>query len=319
MTFPLVSVICLCYNQDQFLIEALDSVLAQTYPNIEIIVADDASTDQSVAIIENYCFRHPKIQFIKNQQNIGNCKTFNRAFAQSKGKYIIDFAADDILLHNRVTEQVQLFEQLDASFGVIYTDAELIDENSKSLGAYYTHLPNGTLKPTPYAGYIYEQILKNHFISAPTMMMKRTVLEYLGGYDEALAYEDFDFWVRSAKIYQYYFYDKILTQRRLHDRQLSRQRYKLTDKQLATTVKVCYKAYALNRTTAENRALAIRVQYELKHAYLSGNFSQTLLLLNLLEKLQGLRFFYRIIKTLANWRWSMPWPVYQAIVKMKRK
>lgn len=319
MKFPLVSIICLCYNHERYLREALDSVLAQTYSNLEIIVIDDASTDNSVAIIKEYCAQYTHLKFIQNEYNLGNCATFNRAFFQSGGRYIIDFATDDILLPNRVAEQVHQFEQLDASFGIVYGGAELIDEHSKTVARFYQPLPNGKLTPEPHAGYIYEQVLKSHFILAPTMMMKRTVLEKLNGYDESLAYEDFDFWVRSAQGCQYYFQDKILTKRRRHARQKSQQVYLLHDKQLAATVKVCYKAYPLNTTPAENDALVIRIKYELKHAYWSGNFAEALQLIALLEKINPLSFYQRLMKRLAGFGCGMPRPVYRAITRFKRR
>lgn len=317
--FPLVSVICLCYNHKRFLAEALDSVLAQTYSNIEIIIADDASTDASQAIIKAYLAQYPQLIYLPNNYNVGHCQTFNRALARASGKYVIDFATDDMLLPDRITEQVQQFEQLDDSYGVLYADAELIDEHSRHIGYFYRRLPDGKQQPTPHAGYIYEQILKRYFIPAPTMMMKRSLLIKLGGYDEQLAYEDFDFWVRSAKVCQYYFQDKVQTKRRLHARQKSKQVYLPRDKQLASTVKVCYKAYALNTTPSENDALGSRIKYELKHAYLSGNFAEALQLILLLEKMNGLTFFYRLLKRLASYRCGIPRPVYQLFIQLKRR
>lgn len=316
MNQPLVSIICLCYNHARFLREALDSVLAQTYPRLEVIVVDDASTDHSVAIIQEYCARYAGITFVANAQNQGNCRAFNQGWRLAQGEYIIDFATDDVLLPHRVAEQVHQFQQLDGSYGVVYSDAELIDENSTKIGRFYRRLPHGELRPAPVSGYIYEQILRRYFISAPTMMIKRTVLEALQGYDETLAYEDFDFWVRSAKEYQYFFQNKVLTQRRLHARQLSRQLYLPHDQQLFSTVKVCQKAYALNESPAEHRALAIRIKYELKHAFLTGHFKEARLLIELLEKIQDLGVVNKLIKYGVFRRWKVPGPVYQVLVKV---
>ncbi len=318
-SFPLVSIICLCYNHARYLREALNSVLAQTYPNIEIIIADDASTDGSISIINEYCAKFTQLTFIQNKQNQGNCASFNRAFLQSSGDYVIDFATDDILLPNRVASQVAHFQSLDQSFGVIYSDAELIDEDSKTQGWFYRKLTDGTLSPAPQSGYIYEQLLKRHFISAPTMMMKREVLEKLGGYDESLAYEDFDFWVRSAKYYQYFFQNEVLIKRRLHSQQLSKQLYLPQDRQLNSTVQVCYKAYALNSTASENQALAIRVKYELKHAFLTGHFIEARLLIDLLEDITSLNIFYRIIKLFILMQLRLPRPVYKMLVRLNQK
>ena len=83
---PLVSIICLCYNHAPFLREALDSVLAQTYPHIEVIVVDDCSTDGSVGIIGEYIAKHAEIRFICTGHNRGNTAAFNMGWRASRGQ-----------------------------------------------------------------------------------------------------------------------------------------------------------------------------------------------------------------------------------------
>src|SRR4051812_17801652 len=110
MTSPLVTVICLCYNQEKFVREAFYSVLRQTYRNIQIIVVDDASTDESVKEIQSIL--PADILFIPLEMNLGNCKAFNKALTYANGKYIIDFATDDVMTLQRIEKQVQFFESL---------------------------------------------------------------------------------------------------------------------------------------------------------------------------------------------------------------
>ena len=282
---PLVTLICLCYNHARFLREALDSVLNQTYPNLEIIVADDFSTDNSREIIEEYVRKFPRIKYLPNERNLGNCAAFNRAFKISQGEFIIDFATDDVLMPERVAEQIAAFEKLDASYGVIYTDAELIDDSGRHLGYFYKRDQGGKhLKPTP-SGEVFAEVLARHFISTPTMMMRRSVFEKLGGYDASLAYEDFDFWVRSARTFKYFFLDKPLTKRRIHAAQMSQQQYKPHDKQIFSTIAVCRKAKALVQNETEKQALVTRVKYEWKQAVLWQNRQAANELLVLLEEL----------------------------------
>lgn len=76
--FPLVSVICLSYNHEAYVVEALDSVINQTYPNIELLIADDCSTDNSVSVIQDWLQNHPNVYFSANEKNLGNTKTFNQ-------------------------------------------------------------------------------------------------------------------------------------------------------------------------------------------------------------------------------------------------
>src|SRR5690554_150156 len=101
---PLVSVICLCYNHEPFVEEAMLSVLKQSYSNIGIIVIDDASTDGSKAILKEISDGY-KLPFLNLEKNIGNCAAFNTAWSMTRGKYIIDFATDDVMLPHRVEKQ----------------------------------------------------------------------------------------------------------------------------------------------------------------------------------------------------------------------
>ena len=120
MSQPLVSVICLCYNQARWVEDSIKSVLNQTYNNIQLIVVDDKSTDNSATVIRNLLADKPQIKFISNSKNLGNCKAFNRALKEAKGQYIIDLAADDVLLPNRITEGVNTFQKKDTIKDLVY-------------------------------------------------------------------------------------------------------------------------------------------------------------------------------------------------------
>lgn len=299
---PLVSIICLCYNHERFLVDALDSVLDQTYPNLEIIIVDDCSTDNSVRIIEEYLQKYPQLTFISTGTNKGNTRAFNTGWRASKGEYIIDFATDDVLLPERVTQQVQAFQQLDASYGVVYTDAEYIDDAGQHLRYHCDRNSAGEVVSFAPSGDIFHHLLGRYFICPPTMMMKRSVLEELGGYDESLAYEDFDFWVRSSRHRNYYFLDAVTTRRRLHAHSLSQQWYKPGSRLVASTVAVCEKALQLVRTPAEKKALTKRLQYEARHAYLTGHYEQSLRFLELLQRHAGIGPVYKAIHLLSRYR-----------------
>ena len=82
--FPLITVICSCYNHAKFVTKSLESVLNQTYKNIQLIVIDDCSIDNSVSVIENFIIEYPQIIFIKNKINLGLTKSFNNAAKLAK-------------------------------------------------------------------------------------------------------------------------------------------------------------------------------------------------------------------------------------------
>ena len=295
---PLVSIICLCYNHARFLREALDSVLTQTYPNIEVVIVDDCSTDGSVGIIEEYLQRHPRLKFISTGHNRGNTTAFNIGWRASQGDYVIDFATDDVLLPERVAQQVDAFKKLDNAYGVVYTDAEYISDEGRHLRYHYRRRPDGSLASYAPSGEVFADLLGRYIICPPTMMVRRRVFEDLNGYDETLAYEDFDFWVRSSRTYKYFYLDKITTQRRVHSHSLSQGWYKTGNRLLASTVKVCRKSAALARTEAERNALVYRLKYETRHAYLTGNYAEATELLDLLRQQGGLPVLYRFLEVL---------------------
>ncbi|MHA6249110.1 glycosyltransferase [Pontibacter sp. CAU 1760] len=297
---PLVSVVSLCYNHAPFLQQALDSVLAQTYPSLEVVVVDDCSTDNSVAIIEAYLQKHPHIRFISTGHNRGNTAAFNLGWRASRGEYIIDFATDDVLLPDRVAQQVAAFQELPSTYGVIYSDAEYISEAGAHLKYHYRRKPSGQLKDDAPSGDVFAALLERYFICPPTMMVRRQVFEALGGYDEALAYEDFDFWVRSARNYHYYYLNAVTTQRRVHPQSLSGGWYKLGNKLLASTVLVCQKAAGLVETQAEREALAVRLRYEARHAYLTGNFEEAAQFLHILAAQGRMPVLYQLIRGLNS-------------------
>jgi len=284
MQRPLVTVICLCYNHERFVTQAVESVLKQSYPSIQLIIVDDASTDGSVPVIQGLLQQRHDITFIGLKENVRNCRAFNIGLAQAKGKYIVDLSADDVFHSERIEKQVRLFEQLGPDYGVVFTDAEFIDDNGASLGKHFANLFRRKLIDHIPEGDVYRQVLRRYFISAPTMLVRKEAFDALQGYDENLAYEDFDFWVRSSREFKYAAIDEALTFVRRTKNSLSSKLYQPGDKQLHSTYLVCEKAFGMNRTPEEMMALAERIRYEMKHAVITNNMSEAKLFYELLQR-----------------------------------
>jgi glycosyltransferase involved in cell wall biosynthesis len=284
---PLVTIVALSHNHAAFLREALDSILAQTYPHLELWLVDDASTDGSAEILRQYAARNPAWHLLLLPENVGNCRAFNLAFRQSRGEFIIDFATDDVLLPGRVAQQVQAFRSAPAEVGMIYTNCELVSEAGAPLGLH--HRPNGRggLTPEPASGWVFADVLARYFISTPTMLMRRACLESLGGYDETLAYEDFDFWVRASRYWQFLYLDAVTTRKRKHPRSMSAKAYQRHDPFLLSTLAVCAKALALCRTAPERAALGHRLRWELTQALRRRNWGGAARAIRLLTRLYG--------------------------------
>ena len=287
---------------------AVDSVLHQNYSNVELIVVDDASEDDSQEIIKKAQKIHG-FNVLFNKENLGNCKSFNRGFRASQGKYLIDLAADDLLEPERIKVGVEVLERKGASFGVHFCDVALIDETGTSLGTHYKRDAHGKLMDFVPSGDIYTHLVERYLISAPSMMMSRKVLEELGGYDESLSYEDFDFWVRSARNYQYAFSDMVLVKKTILDNSLSSIQYKRKNRHALSTAIVCQKVLDLNKTDDEKRALSKRVNYELKWSLITENWEAASLLVEVKNQIEHISIRLWLGKMILRFRpgWFWIW------------
>ena len=156
------------------------------------------STDDSAARIQAFCQQHPAVRYRQNTVNTGLCSAFNQGLALTTGDFVIDLAADDILLPTRVARQVDRFLSLPLFYGVVFSNAALIDAAGQVTGYHFPLDAAGhAIVPVP-SGDVFQAVLDRYFICTPTMMMRRSMLDALGGYDERLSFEDFDLWVRSS-------------------------------------------------------------------------------------------------------------------------
>lgn len=258
----LVSVICLCYNHQPYVAEAIQSVFDQDYEKIELIVVDDASTDGSQEEIQKK-LAGTNVKFISHSENTGHCRAFNIGLAHSRGNFIIDLAADDLLLPDRISTGIRDFRS-SKDTGVHFSDAFLCDVRGKRLGTHYERDQKDTLITKVPSGDIYCELISRYFICPPTMMIKREVLDELGGYDESLAYEDFDFWIRSARKFHYVLNKRPLIVRRILKGSDSKKQFSFRSKHSRATFLVCEKIYALNTEIQEDLALLTRARYEIK-------------------------------------------------------
>jgi glycosyltransferase involved in cell wall biosynthesis len=266
-----VAVICLCYNQANYVQKALESVIAQTYHDWELIIVDDASTDNSLWEIEQFKLAHAQlpIKTIFLGTNIGNCRAFNQALFSTDAKYVIDLAADDMLLPDRVAQGVKNLD-LHPEVAINFTNASFIDKEGE---VYATHYPIGPLNKAAVnvpEGFVFEEIIARYFICPPTTMIRTAALKAIGGYDENLAYEDFDMLVRLSEQHKFSYTDKILVQKRTLNSSMSSKQYKFGNRQLASTLSICYKILNLLKTTAQKKALLKRVAFESKQAIVNG-------------------------------------------------
>jgi glycosyltransferase involved in cell wall biosynthesis len=296
--------------------EAVLSVIGQTYQNIEIWLIDDASTDNSATHIKALEAEFPQINVILFIKNIGNCKAFNQALRKAKGKYIIDLATDDVMLPHQVAHQVDLFEKSSSKTGVVFANTQLINEKSEVVGVFHQINENGKTTESMPEGNIYEAIVEKSFLSAPSLMFRRDVLEEMNGYDETLSYEDFDIWVRIARKYEFRFLDEIVIQKRILSNSLGKMAFQKNNQAIKSSLRVCQKIKEMNRTQSENQALAKRVKGFLKRAALTEGFDSVFEFGQLLKSLDSLGFQSRCFIMLSYIRFPF-FAFYRIYLKLR--
>lgn len=252
---PLVTVIALCYNHERFLLECLNAIDQQSYPNIELIIFDDASTDRSAHMIEEWLKKTDrKATFIKQMQNGGVCKSLNKALELATGKYVAITATDDCWLTTKIQDQVNYFETLPENVAVVYSDAYVMNEKGTLLEERFIqrfgrldHFPEGKLFST---------LVEGNFIPAMATLVRRKCYTKVGGFDETLCYEDYDMWLRLAEQFEFAHSHKIGTKYRVVENSLSHRFHSDRKIQLAKANLRIYEK-CLNSKKLEARLLPV--------------------------------------------------------------
>ena len=185
MAEPKVSVIIPTYNQRDFVRETIDSVLAQTYNNIEIIVTDDGSIDGTREIIQEYASQYPeKIKPVYSEKNTGIAANINRGLAVRTGEFIAWLGGDDIMLPEKIQKQVDLLIGRPDAVGCCH-DAEVFESDTgKKLGL-FSELYNGKRGFTEGG---VELWFRASYRMLPSSVMIRSALCPAHGFDERLKY-----------------------------------------------------------------------------------------------------------------------------------
>ncbi|PLX67337.1 MAG: hypothetical protein C0602_10450 [Denitrovibrio sp.] len=223
---PLVSVIMNCYNSDKYLREAIDSVIAQTYQNWEIIFWDNQSTDSSAEIVKSYDDKRIHYFYAPNHTPLGEAR--NLAVKKAAGEWIGILDCDDIWHENKL--EVQL-ESASDEIGMIYSRVEFLLEDSGR-----SSVMGKSIKKTYYpkldelpSGDVFDKLLYECFIPLPSVVMRRNLFEKVGGIDSSLKVaEDYDIFLKIAKISGTLAIDDVLCKYRVHGGNLSHENIDVT-------------------------------------------------------------------------------------------
>jgi len=197
---PLVSIIIPLYNHQQFIVPCLDSILEDPYPNKEIIVIDDGSRDESVAVVQRWRDAHGDtlqhgFVFI-SRENRGLSKTLNELVALARGDLIAVLASDDYLLPGGIGARVAYLERNPDRLAV-FADCVLVDyDGVVSERSGLSDLHDGRKSHLSDSRLISYEIMFNWCVPGPVFMARKEAYTRIGGYNEEIAVEDWDFYLR---------------------------------------------------------------------------------------------------------------------------
>lgn len=225
MTRPLCSVIIPAYNAEKFIVDALDSVFAQNYSPIEVIVVDDGSTDKTAEVVREYrqSNEQNKLKYIC-RKNSGPSGARNTGIKSSKSAYVAFLDADDMWTKGKLLKQIQLMEE-HPDVGLLFGDSSRFSDEG--------NLVSSMLRKNGYNQdffgddfYVidaYKKILaNNNFITTGSVILRREYIEKIGFFDEELRHsEDVDFWLQIAFQYPIAYSKDLWLLRRIHKDNIS--------------------------------------------------------------------------------------------------
>ncbi len=203
---PLVSIIIPSYNHAQYIATAIDSVLAQTYPNIELIVIDDGSADESHQVIQRYA-DHPQVTAILNSENGGQGRVINTALGLAKGDFVGLLPSDDWYLPHKTALQVAKFLESGPEVGVVYAAGQrFFEDTGETLDV---RLPVHT-------GWVADKLItEGNFVYPLTPLYRRAAFEK-AMFEETFKAEGEAIFVRLALLFQFAYVDEVVAVMRDH-------------------------------------------------------------------------------------------------------
>jgi glycosyltransferase involved in cell wall biosynthesis len=187
---PEVSVVMPVFNGEKYLRDAIESILSQTFSDIEFIIVDDCSSDGSPAIIESYRSVDSRIRVMRNSKNEGIVFALNRAIKNVRGRYIARMDCDDISLPERIQRQYNFMEE-NQNIGLLGSAAYIIDGNGTFRGLVRWPTPDNEIR---------RLLIKLCPFFHPSVMLRKRVFDIIGDYDYRFRHaEDYELWLRISR------------------------------------------------------------------------------------------------------------------------
>jgi glycosyltransferase involved in cell wall biosynthesis len=219
---PLVSVVMPAYNHQRFISEAIDSVLSQSISDIELIIVDDCSKDNTTAIIKSFINQDDRIKTLFHMENLGIAKTINDGMNLAQGKYLSFIASDDVWVKDKIEKQIEILKY-DSNL-IVWCEGDIIDSESNLTGEKFTVKIGGGNKNKKKSGNIFSELLKGNFIFGSSLILKRENTKGIY-YDEKYVYlNDYKYVVDLAKKYNFLFINTPLAKYRIHGQNVTQSK-----------------------------------------------------------------------------------------------
>jgi glycosyltransferase involved in cell wall biosynthesis len=288
-TATLVSVIIPAYNAEGYIKQTIDSALAQTYKNIEVIVIDDGSSDNTISVIEKF---GDKVNLFK-QPNAGVSKARNHAISLAKGYWVAFIDADDIWEPKKLETQIKSLN-----------NARWSHTNSLYIGANQDGKTSRSELTKQYGGDIFSKLIVNNFITTSTVLIERVLINEFNGFDESLeALEDWKLWIEISKTTEIAYNPELLAKYRVYDGSTSRKARKVLPLHLKVITSVFGELPRSHRNQSlEKEALSQSFAICSYIAEDSTNYSFSLYCAYkaILNKPISVRLYKRVARTLIN-------------------
>lgn len=224
---PLVSVIVITYNSENYILDALESIKNQTYRNIELIISDDCSTDSTVTIVEKWLLKNGSFfkstKLVTSTKNTGIAANCNRGLINSNGEWIKFLAGDDSLENDYIdllikyakeNQEIKVIHGPVYAFNFSFTPKNFIGilfPDSKKF-----------IRPSINSIEQFKILLKKCVVFSPSVFIHRSVFDKIGFFDEEMPVEDWPMWLMISKAgYKFFYYDVPLVKYRIHSNSLT--------------------------------------------------------------------------------------------------
>jgi glycosyltransferase involved in cell wall biosynthesis len=208
----LVSALMTSYNHERYISQAIESVLTQTFTDLELIIVDDASTDNSPRIIAQYQNKDPRVRAFFHKNNLGIAKTANECQSMANGKFICFIGSDDLWVPHKLEKQVKILS--DNEDKVVWSEGAIINSEGISTGLSFSEMHKSKNKPK--SGSIYREIFDDNYIFGQSVIFKKEFWIKSGFCDELKFLSDYKFLADLSYRHEFLFIPESLAMYRVH-------------------------------------------------------------------------------------------------------